>query len=87
MLNRDEHSGVVVFLFGLVVVVLVGVGLSMFADQRFSNSSGALKVGKEVKSSESALVGLRVRVRKKADELAVVAPKRKSLLDRHQDAD
>jgi hypothetical protein len=48
MLSSEDHSGVVYFLIGIVVIVFTAVGLSMLVDQRFRFSSGVGVLKREV---------------------------------------
>lgn len=70
MLSLDEHSGIVTFLIGIVVVVLTAVGLSIVVEKRFVFSSDGLRLENEVKSLAEQLDDLRERLGEESARLA-----------------
>lgn len=78
MLSSEDHSGVVYFLIGIVVIVFTAVGLSMLVDQRFRFSSGVGVLKREValQTEEIADMTLRHDLRSAtlAEELAKRGP-------------
>ena len=59
MLSSDDHSGLITFVFGLIVVVFAGIALSLVVDRRFSFSSSVTAMEAEIRSNESELERLK----------------------------
>jgi hypothetical protein len=70
MLSNDDHSGLFTFLIGMIVVVLAAVGLSMFADVKFSVSRSPKALQKEIETGAEELESLTDRRGKLARRLA-----------------
>lgn len=78
MLSNDDHSGLIAFMFGLIVVVFAGIGLSIAVDRRFNFSTSAAALETEIKSNESELEHLKEVHRERSSNLAELEPKRKT---------
>jgi hypothetical protein len=77
MLSNDDHSGLIAFVFGLIVVVFAGIGLSLAVDRRFSFSSSAVALEMEIKSNESELEYLKGVHRERSADLTELESKSK----------
>lgn len=75
MLSVEDHSGIVTFLLGIIVLVLVAVGLSIIVDKRLSFSSGVSAVQKEIAADASDLAEIRSMHDERATRLADASPK------------
>lgn len=62
MLSYDEHPGIVTFLLGLVVLVMVSIGLSLVMEKRFAFSSGAVHMEREIRAAGQDSEDLKVRL-------------------------
>lgn len=70
MLSTDEDSGILVYLLGLIVLVMVAVGLSLVMDKRFKFSNDIGVIQQEIKLGDS--------------EVAELTAAYKSLLSQHE---
>ena len=71
MLTSDENSGAFTFLVGLIVVVMVGVGLSLMADRKFRFISSAHEIRREIEVQDreiGELADRRDRLYRELDE-------------------
>jgi len=59
MLSADDHPGIVTFLIGLIVVVMVGLGLSLLVDHRFEFSRGEIAIETSIEQDAKILDDLR----------------------------
>ena len=75
MLFDDSHPGIFTFLVGLIILVMVGVGLSMLVDSRFSFASSACALERDIQTGATALDQLRARQQKSAQHLADLEPR------------
>jgi hypothetical protein len=69
MLSFDEHTGLISFLGGMVILVLVGVFFSLLLDQRFELSKGNHALRQVVRDDEITLTALKSDVEKAAERL------------------
>lgn len=59
MLSPNEDSGILTYLFGLIVLVMAGVGLSLLIDKRSEFSHGAGIIPREIKLADEEIVELK----------------------------
>ena len=76
MLHSDEQSGVFTFLVGMIVLVLVGVGLSLLVDRRFRFSQGEAALERTIHAEGEELAGLSARKDELETEWAATGPGR-----------
>lgn len=69
MLSYDEHPGIVTFLVGLVVLVMVAVGLSLVMEKRLAFSSGSVRVEREARAAGQEGKDLKVRIARATEKL------------------
>ncbi len=69
MLSYDEHPGIVTFLVGLVVLVMVAVGLSVVMEKRLAFSSGFVRVKRDVRAAGQESKDLKVRLARANERL------------------
>jgi len=69
MLSFDEHSGLISFLGGMVILVLVGVFLSMMVDHRFDFSKGNYALRQIIHEEEMTLTALKADTERSAELL------------------
>ena len=55
MLSFDDHPGIISFLLGIIVLVMVTLGLSMVVDDRFKYSSDSVKTERETEQGSHEL--------------------------------
>lgn len=70
MLTADEHPGVFMFMVGMIILVLVGVGLSLVMDRRLASSAGAGEIQREIAANASELSELKYRHDGRSRQLA-----------------
>jgi hypothetical protein len=78
MLSDTEQSGLLTFMFGVIVVVLVGVGLSMLVDSRFGFSSGAVETETRIEADAKLLESLAAHHDQISRHLATTEPLRRA---------
>ncbi len=59
MLTNEDHGGVIYFMGGIVILVMVGVGLSVLVDHRLDSSGGTHRVRGEMQLADEELQMLR----------------------------
>lgn len=84
MLSDDNHPGILTFLIGLIIVVMVGVWLSMMADQRLGFSKSFSRLKNEIELSATELEQLRNHHRDMSLRLAAVEPKGRMVSEARQ---
>ncbi|MEX1115764.1 MAG: hypothetical protein WEB53_10980 [Akkermansiaceae bacterium] len=52
MLSAEENPGLFYFMFGIIVLVMAGVGLSILIDKRMKSSSGMVRVQREIQLAD-----------------------------------
>lgn len=80
MLSPDDNSGVFTFLVGLIVIVMVGVGLSVVIDSRFQWNSSSKELKHQIDAYASELSNLKAYHDGQARRLQESNGKRKALL-------
>lgn len=78
MFSNDEHSGLFVFIIGLVIVVFAGIALSIAVDRRFIFSSSVSALEADIRRNEPELEHLRASHREGSWRLFELEPKRKT---------
>lgn len=76
MLSSDDHSGLITFVFGLIIVVFAGIALSLVVDRRFSFSSSVSAMEAEIRSNESELERLKQACHEQSLILTEIGPER-----------
>lgn len=78
MLSFDDHSGIISFLVGIVVIVMTAVGLSMLVDHRFKFSAGTGEVRRELAARQAEYSKINARLSSRSETLAEKQAKRES---------
>lgn len=84
MLSPNEDSGIFTYLFGLIVLVMVGVGLSLLIDKRSEFSSGAGIIQREIKLVDEEIVELKNEYKRLSLQLQNCEPKLRLSLQNFQ---
>jgi seryl-tRNA synthetase len=61
MLSAEENPGLFYFMFGIIVLVMAGVGLSVLIDKRMKSSSGIQRTQREIQVGDEELQSLKER--------------------------
>lgn len=85
MLSTEDHSGIVTFLLGIVILVLVAVGFSIVLDKRLNSSSGVSGIKREIAADAMDLAEIRALHEERERMLADAAPRLKSTDDAYLD--
>lgn len=59
MLSAEENPGLFYFMFGIIGLVMAGVGLSILIDKRMKSSSGMLRLQSEIQLADEELQSLK----------------------------
>jgi hypothetical protein len=78
MLSFDEHSGIISFLVGIIVLVMGAIGLSMVIDKRLKASSGIVSMHREIDQGSIELEGLISLRDERSRLLADLTPKQQA---------
>lgn len=76
MLSSDDHSGLIAFLVGLIILVFAAIILSMAVDRRFRFSSNHSALEAEIRKTEAELEGLRSSHLQRSWRLLELEPER-----------
>ncbi len=83
MLSADEHPGIITFLLGMIVVVMVGLGLASLIERRFRFSSSQAELESLVDQDAKTLDELRGRHSARSRQVAAVLPHRLDVGESH----
>jgi hypothetical protein len=75
MLSFEEHSGIIAFLLGIVILVMAAVGLSILVDKRFDFSSKSIRFERELVMGSKELEQLEEARKTQARRLADIESK------------
>jgi hypothetical protein len=75
MLSFEEHSGIIAFLLGIVILVMAAVGLSILVDKRFDFSSKSVRFERELVMGSKELEQLEEARKTQARRLADIESK------------
>jgi chromosome segregation ATPase len=84
MFPSDDHGSIVTFLVGLILLVMIGVGMSIVVDKRLKFSSSAAELNLEIAADAKELEELKSKVADSAVTLANAGPQLKEIADSHQ---
>lgn len=85
MLSFEEHSGIISFLGGIVILVMAAVGLSLVVDQRLKSSAGSVGIQREIEQDVSALDALRLIHEQRSRHLNDSGTQQKAALMRNEE--
>jgi chromosome segregation ATPase len=78
VLSDDNNSGILTFLVGLILVVMVAVGLSVLLESRFSFSRNTRELESVIASNKEELSRLEIRIEDARSQLTSSEPKLRS---------